>query len=122
MKVGAGPFAPQDLVSTPCSVLCAVLRGGRGPHLPHVGDSALCAAHQARCCHICHFDPYGVLNQPPAGSATNGGQRRRGIGKTMDGFSLDFKYQSLAPVLMIAGLGCMVVAHIFSSLLASLLA
>ena len=40
----------------------------------------------------------------------------------MDGFSLDFKYQSLAPVLMIAGLGCMVVAHIFFSLLASLLA
>ena len=111
--------------STPCqySVLYALCSAVAAGHTCHMSATARCVLRTKPGAVIFVIStPYGVLNQPPAGSATNGGQRRRGIGKTMDGFSLDFKYQSLAPVLMIAGLGCMVVAHIFSSLLASLLA
>ena len=111
--------------SKPCqySVLYALCSAVAAGHTCHMSATARCVLRTKPGAVIFVIStPYGVLNQPPAGSATNGGQRRRGIGKTMDGFSLDFKYQSLAPVLMIAGLGCMVVAHIFSSLLASLLA
>ena len=56
-------------------------------------------------------------------SDSNGGAAARGkaIGKTMDGFSLDFVYDSLAPALIVAGILCMAVAYGMSSLLASLL-